>query len=721
MAFFNKRITDALRRFKNRFKKQKPPVYTNLFVDGEQTVAAAADTDGRSDKGASDQSAATAESAQSSNHQPATQSTSTESDSSEYTQQQHVSEETDGYYTYSTESSLDLDSTYSDDLTASDLSETIGDRVTSPLLTPEERQALEEKIAQAPDKPNRRKLDVRDAVRRGVEKFVSQDQALRDFIDNPNLLTTTVQATSGEQYTFMRMGHSIYCVEKIGAGAFGTIYRISFDSKGLLMSPLDPDSEICKNVVKSATGTAMKVVKDDPSFKSETDLIAKRGGLHKRGKFGDKQYMTMDLFAGDVDSLVKDNNLKPLSIWGLYRTMLMMAYETHNFYYDQQVIHRDIKPANFLVSDSGQVKINDFGMSQKEPSGQYVTSALQGTPNYLPVIPMYDGNQLRGFAPINPKAFRNKHGQYVYNETTDGYALAKSFEVMIRTFQERGQSNQYLDRFREQLQYDLKSFPYNCKIREVMGSLYAVYKRELTSTFILEEHLFRLWMKDDLNENSLQSFEDEVIGFLDIQDKNIREDINKAIARFVKDPKARLKLIPQNKLNQWIKYMPLEIDIQGLTRNISEFKSSRAIGYLQDALHKQIDKIKSLQLDAGAELKLINDVKHRYQKVAYGLAEKQLLTSLQAPDAKSFDDGVKKALALLTVYGKIKNQNMAYFDEKMVDSFFRQAKRMPNVDMNRVRDIAYKLDDYCKTHGYHTMKQDVESKFRVNLGGRASP
>lgn len=50
-------------------------------------------------------------------------------------------------------------------------------------------------------------------------------------------------------------------------------------------------------------------------------------------------------------------------------------------------VHRDIKPENFLVNDTGQVKLIDFGLAQR-PSGWLaklltMKAKIQGTPSYM--------------------------------------------------------------------------------------------------------------------------------------------------------------------------------------------------------------------------------------------------------------------------------------------------------------------------------------------------
>ncbi len=71
--------------------------------------------------------------------------------------------------------------------------------------------------------------------------------------------------------------------------------------------------------------------------------------------------------------------LPPVRIYEIAREVCnALAYAHH-----QQVIHRDVKPANILISDRGQTKLMDFGISKMiETEGDDATQA-KGTPQYM--------------------------------------------------------------------------------------------------------------------------------------------------------------------------------------------------------------------------------------------------------------------------------------------------------------------------------------------------
>ena len=47
------------------------------------------------------------------------------------------------------------------------------------------------------------------------------------------------------------------------------------------------------------------------------------------------------------------------------------------------VFHRDIKPGNIYITNSGQVKILDFGLARIASSDMTKSGSVMGTPNYM--------------------------------------------------------------------------------------------------------------------------------------------------------------------------------------------------------------------------------------------------------------------------------------------------------------------------------------------------
>jgi tetratricopeptide (TPR) repeat protein len=72
---------------------------------------------------------------------------------------------------------------------------------------------------------------------------------------------------------------------------------------------------------------------------------------------------------------------------GYYDTIARMIAEVADaldYAHDQGVVHRDIKPSNLLLSPSGRLSINDFGLARMlEQPGMTMTGEFMGSPLYM--------------------------------------------------------------------------------------------------------------------------------------------------------------------------------------------------------------------------------------------------------------------------------------------------------------------------------------------------
>ena len=127
-----------------------------------------------------------------------------------------------------------------------------------------------------------------------------------------------------------------------------------------------------------------KDVKYLARFEKERQILAKLehpniGRLIDGGVSGDGQpYFVMELIeAQNITSYVATNNLSQAKRLELFTQLCRAVSHAHS----RLILHRDLKPANVLISEDGQVKLIDFGVSD-DMEGESVSITAPVTKAY---------------------------------------------------------------------------------------------------------------------------------------------------------------------------------------------------------------------------------------------------------------------------------------------------------------------------------------------------
>lgn len=95
----------------------------------------------------------------------------------------------------------------------------------------------------------------------------------------------------------------------------------------------------------------------------------------------DTPYFVMEY----VDGRDLKTRLKSQEIFTLERAseIIIAVLEGLDYIHDFDIIHRDIKPANIFITESGHVKIADFGIARIDDSDMTQVGSVLGTPSYM--------------------------------------------------------------------------------------------------------------------------------------------------------------------------------------------------------------------------------------------------------------------------------------------------------------------------------------------------
>ncbi|MGA3003655.1 MAG: serine/threonine-protein kinase [Acetobacteraceae bacterium] len=181
---------------------------------------------------------------------------------------------------------------------------------------------------------------------------------------------------------------------ELGRGAFGVVYAAVDAELGRWVAIKELHREISTNpaLVERFRAEAISLAKlNHPNITALYHL------LHPQ----DEWFLIMELVQGQT----LDKVLHRLQRLDLTEALAIIVQTAAGLGYANRmgVIHRDIKPSNLMLTDTGQVKIMDFGIARIRGTQRLTKSGLLGTYAYLA-----------------PEQFRGGEG----TEQSDMYALA---------------------------------------------------------------------------------------------------------------------------------------------------------------------------------------------------------------------------------------------------------------------------------------------------------
>ena len=172
-------------------------------------------------------------------------------------------------------------------------------------------------------------------------------------------------------------------VQKLGAGAFGTVYKAS-DTR--LRGRMVAIKTIRLEGLAASTSSLDDLLK---RFKLEADIAANLKHpnivtIYDVGEADGLTYLAMEF----IDGVGLDRVIAGSGKMSVERAASIGAQvaDALGYAHKNGVIHRDIKPANIMIEPGDHVKVTDFGIAKMtDQGGEHltVTGSLLGTPSYM--------------------------------------------------------------------------------------------------------------------------------------------------------------------------------------------------------------------------------------------------------------------------------------------------------------------------------------------------
>ena len=183
----------------------------------------------------------------------------------------------------------------------------------------------------------------------------------------------------GDQTLVELPGDRYRAVARLGAGAFGEVYRARDSVLGRdvaikrirLEAFADPSQleDVKRRFLREAQVAARL---RHPNIVTTHDIVATEA----------TSFIVMELVEGrTLQDVLLERGKLPLDETV---ELLSQAASALDHAHASQVVHRDVKPGNIMVEPSGHVKVMDFGIAKVEAGSNLTSTGLiLGTPNYM--------------------------------------------------------------------------------------------------------------------------------------------------------------------------------------------------------------------------------------------------------------------------------------------------------------------------------------------------
>lgn len=170
-------------------------------------------------------------------------------------------------------------------------------------------------------------------------------------------------------------------VKKLGAGAFGTVYKAKDKILGRMVA-----IKTIRMEGLAAAGASIEELVDRFGREARVSAQLKHPNIvtiYDVGESDGMSYLAMEFIDGlGLDRVISQDGQLPLERAANIGAQVADALD---FAHRANVVHRDIKPANIMIEPGDRVKVTDFGIAKVTDSGEHLTmtGSLLGTPSYM--------------------------------------------------------------------------------------------------------------------------------------------------------------------------------------------------------------------------------------------------------------------------------------------------------------------------------------------------
>ncbi|XP_031282688.1 serine/threonine-protein kinase PEPKR2 isoform X2 [Pistacia vera] len=155
-------------------------------------------------------------------------------------------------------------------------------------------------------------------------------------------------------------------VDVIGHGKFGSVWLVKSRVSG---------AEFACKILRKGEETVHREVEIMQHLSGHPGVVT----LHAVYEEAEFFHLVMELCSGGrlIDHMVEVQYSEQRAA-NIFKDVMLVIKYCH----DMGVVHRDIKPENILLSNSGKIKLADFGLAMRISNGQTL-SGLAGSPAYV--------------------------------------------------------------------------------------------------------------------------------------------------------------------------------------------------------------------------------------------------------------------------------------------------------------------------------------------------